>query len=108
MSDSYSGGRIVVMPGRVGGLPTLGDSRLPAETVARIHVAYGFDRVVQCWDYLTETDVKLACWWIATKHPRTKDGQFLKEWVSDNELNLSAGRWQHAAMPPTRGAEDDG
>ena len=106
MSDSYSGGRIVVMPGRVAGLPTLGDSRLPAGTVAKMHTAYGFDGVLQYWDYLTETDIKLACWWTATAHPRSKLGKHLKAWVSDNELNLSAGRWQYAAMPPTREADD--
>ena len=102
MNDSYSVGRIVVMPGRVGGTPTLGDSRLPAELVAETYVDLGFEQTLLWWDYLTDVDVKLACWWLATKHPRSKDGKFLKEWASDNELNLSAGRWQYAAMPPTR------
>ena len=102
MNDSYSVGRIVIMPGRVGGEPTLGDSRLPAETVARTYILYGLDGVLECWDYLTEIDVKLACWWVATESPRTKTGRFLKAWVKKNAFHLSTGRWQYAAMPPTR------
>lgn len=92
---------IVCHPGRMGGNPTIGHSRLPVDAVASTYWHYGFDEVLAMWDYLTEDDVMVCCWYQARHGTRTWRQRW-KEWLTDNEAALwGPNTYGKAELPPT-------
>lgn len=107
-SYDQSGDFIVQMPGRMGGTPTLGHSRMPAEQVAfavwdgDVAEYEGLD-----WDY-SRRQVLIACWWFVRTYAESRrkklravadawadwyDAAFPLLWAKGDEL---------PPLPPTR------
>ncbi len=72
MSDQ----KIVIWPPRMFGKATIGESRLPAYTVAGTYWECGLEETIRCWDYLDRDDVLLCCWYVGTHGSRTEKKRF--------------------------------
>lgn len=94
---------IVVHPGRMGGEPTIGHSRLPAEMIARTYWQLGFDEVLRMWDYLDKDDVLIACWFQARFGTRSQRARW-KDWLSGADMALWSGDFSTVELPPTEKA----
>lgn len=93
---------IVLHPGRLGGTPTIGHSRLPAELVANTYWHHGAREVFLMWDYLTEADILVACWFIAHHGTRTERARW-KEWLPHADQMLwSSETLGDCEWPPTK------
>ena len=71
---------IVVHPGRIGGQPTIGHSRLSASLVAETYQQHGLEQTQLMWDYLTEADVIVCCWYVA-RYGTTTERRRWKDWL---------------------------
>lgn len=78
---------IVVHPGRMGGQPTIGHSRLTADLIASSYWDLGYDETIYLWDYLDRDDVLVACWYQARFGPR-KWRQRWKDWLDVADIAL--------------------
>ena len=76
MSDK----KIIIWPPRMSGQATIGESRLPAETVENMYWWHGFDEVTRCWDDLDRADVLLCCWYVG-KHGTRREKKLFGEWA---------------------------
>ena len=76
--------RIVWNPRRMSGRPTIGDSRLPADSVAsRVMAGESVQSVAE--DYqISEEQVRLACWWLVKHDSERKRWKALarKSWAT--------------------------
>lgn len=94
---------IVIHPGRVSGEPTIGQSRLPAETVAGTYWLYGLEKTLSNWDHLSEEDVMVCCWFMA-RHGTSPWRRRWKDWLPDADRYLWSPRFAKTelALPPTK------
>lgn len=99
--------RIVVYPGRMGGQPTVGDSRIPAELVAGVCWAHGMDEAETQWEpYVDRDGVLLACWYMGRYGTRTWRKR-MASWIEDADYALWHGEdesWDNCPDPPMREA----
>jgi uncharacterized protein (DUF433 family) len=101
MERDYGMPVIVVHPGRHSGAPTIGHSRLPAHNIANTYWHYGADEVKNMWDYLTDADILVCCWFIAHYGTRTERRRF-KDWRDEADMMLwSRDTFTDCAWPPT-------
>lgn len=85
--SNYGTPVIVIHPGRLGGTPTIGHSRLSAASIAGTYWRYGADEVRRMWDYITDDDIKVCCWYIARYGTRAERARW-KEWLPDADIAL--------------------
>jgi uncharacterized protein (DUF433 family) len=97
----------VLHPGRLSGAPTIGDSRLPAQLVASTYYHHGADEVKLMWDYLTDADILVCCWYVANYGTRSERRRW-KGWAPKADWML----WSEETMaecpwPPTKGSGNE-
>lgn len=94
---------IVVHPGRMSGKPTIGHSRLPASQIADTYWWHGADEVKLQFDYLTDADILVCCWFVANYGTRSQRKRW-REWrpVADRLL-WSSETLGDCPWPPRRG-----
>lgn len=93
---------IVLHPGRVGGAPTIGESRLPAKLVANVYWHHGADEVKAMWDYLTDADILVCCWYVARHGTRSQRKRW-KDWLPIADRMLwSTETIPDCDWPPTK------
>lgn len=93
---------IVIHPGRISGEPTIGHSRLAAALVAETYWNYGPDQVKAMWDYLTDADILVCCWYVARYGSRTWRKRW-KDWLPDADQFLwSSVTLGACPFPPRR------
>ena len=78
---------IVVHPGRMGGQPTVGHSRLTADLIASSYWQVGYDETIKCWPHLDRDDVLVACWFQARYGTRTWRRRW-KKWLDVADMAL--------------------
>lgn len=91
---------IVAHPGRMGGQPTIGHSRLTAELIASTYWRLGIDEVFAMWDYLDRADVLVACWYQTRFGTRTWRRRW-SDWLDVADMALwSPGSYDEIPLPP--------
>lgn len=96
---------IVLHPGRLGGTPTIGHSRLAAELIANTYWYHGADEVKAMWDYVTDKDILVCCWFIAHYGTRTEKARF-RPWRDKADMLLwSRDTFADCPWPPTKAEE---
>lgn len=79
--------RIVIHPGRVGGTPTIGESRIPAAMVAGTYWCHGADETKMMWPGLTDAEILVCCWFVAHHGTRTEKKRW-REWRDHADIML--------------------
>lgn len=94
---------VAVMPGRLGGKPTVGHSRLSTAMVADYYWNVGYDEVQSMYE-LTLGEVVVAVWFEARYGSRTHRKRWA-EWLAENEAQLwSPSHHGNPQAPPTKAA----
>lgn len=93
---------IVLHPGRLSGKATIGHSRLSALLVANHYWRFGVKDVKASWDYLTDSDILVCCWYAAHYGPRAIRRDW-REWrVLADDLLWSRNTVKQTPWPPRR------
>lgn len=93
---------IVVHPGRLGGTPTIGHSRLSAELIAGTYWDLGADEVKLMWDYVTDADILVCCWFVARFGTRRERRRWSGWLPFANELLWKEDTVSDCPWPPRR------
>lgn len=97
---------IVVHPGRMFGKPTIGNSRLTAELIADIYWQYGKGEVKRMWDYMTDVDILVCCWYVA-RYGTRKEKQRWRDWLPiAGEKLWSSDTVKDCPWPPRKDGKD--
>lgn len=93
-----------ISPGRKGGQPCIGGTRLPAEQFAQIWWSSGYtlEEMLAAWPTLTREGLIVACWFCVDRWPRTWRKRW-GEWARSVEAALWHGDYEQAALPPQEG-----
>lgn len=92
---------VVVMPGRLGGSPTIGHRRLNTEMIADLYWEYGMDEPTEGYD-LTPGEVVTAVWFEARYGTRSRRQRW-KGWLDANQSQLwSPSMYGAPTRPPTK------
>lgn len=74
---------VEVTPGRMGGAPCLGGTRIPTDQIAGLVWDCGMEQVRRGWTYLTDEQILVACWYEVTHGNRRYWRRHFADWPAE-------------------------
>ena len=94
---------VVILPGRMGGRPTIGHRRLTTHMIADMYWSMGFQELIDMYN-LTHGEIVVAVWYEARYGGRTHRKRWA-EWLEVNDPKLySPSIFGNPAPPPQKEA----
>lgn len=93
-----------VSPGRKGGEPCVGGSRIPVETIAKYMHSLGLGETLTAYPHITRHAALTACWFAAVHGPKRWRKRW-GEWVGEHADEMWAGDWDSVPDPPGKTTE---
>lgn len=97
--DPNRGAALWIDPARLGGTVAMTGTRLGAEWAADYVWAGMLDELRQGWDYVSDRQILVACWWVAT-HGTRKWRKRWGSWADDAFMALASRRGPLPDFPP--------